>query len=330
MTAVRRQYARLEGFDQVADAAEAWDVDFRLLGNGNGAGGVEAIATARAVVQRNRLGWSLHQRGAAPGGFRTFGVGANRNQCFPWNGHAVEDDWLLSFPMDGTFESVSGDNFHVYTLSFDEELIQDTAQALGLPPPGELLPASGASRPSPESVRGIRSAVRHIVRASREVQVLSSDEQFGLARVIEWNLLGRILNAFADGQPAKRPRARLRDLALQRSTAFIEQAEGRAVTVRELCEVSGASWRTLDYAFKERYGISPKAYLRTRRLNSVRRDLRAVGPGGDTVRNVAGRWGFWHMSQFARDYHKLFGELPSQTLGRQSALRSSTGVQEAV
>jgi hypothetical protein len=38
LTAVHRQYARLEGFDQVADAAEAWDVDFRLLGNGNGNG----------------------------------------------------------------------------------------------------------------------------------------------------------------------------------------------------------------------------------------------------------------------------------------------------
>jgi hypothetical protein len=41
LTAVHRQYARLEGFDQVADAAEAWDVDFRLLGNGNGAGVIE-------------------------------------------------------------------------------------------------------------------------------------------------------------------------------------------------------------------------------------------------------------------------------------------------
>ena len=330
MTAVRRQYARLEGFDQVADAAEAWDVDFRLLGNGSGAGAIEAIATARAVVQRNRFGWSLHQRGAAPGGFRTFGVGADSNQRFPWNGHAVEDEWLLSFPTDGTFESVSGESFHAYTLSFDEELIQDTAQVLGLPPLGDMLPASGASQPSPESVRGIRGALRHIVRASREVQVLSSGEQFGLERVIEWDLLGRILNAFADGQPVKRPGARLRDLALRRSTAFIEESGGRSLTVREVCEASGASWRTLDYAFKERYGISPKAYLRTRRLNAVRRDLRAVGPGGDTVHNVAGRWGFWHMSQFARDYHKLFGELPSQTLGRQSALRSSTGVQEAV
>lgn len=319
MTVVHRQYARLDGFDQVADAAEAWDVDFRLLGNGNGAGVIEAIATARAVVQRNRFGWSLHQRGAAPGGVRTFGVGANSNQRFPWNGQAVEDDWLLAFPMDGAFESVSDETFHAYTLSFDEELIQNTAQVLGLPLPGELLPATGASQPSPGSVRGIRRILRHIVEASREAQVLSSGEHNGLVRVIEWDLLGRILNAFAEGQSVKGPRARLRDLALRRCTAFIEQADGRAVTVRELCEVSGASWRTLDYAFKERYGLAPKAYLRTRRLNAVHSELRDILHKHETIADVASRWGFWHMSQFAADYRKLFGELPSETLrGEQS------------
>jgi len=29
---------------------------------------------------------------------------------------------------------------------------------------------------------------------------------------------------------------------------------------------------------------------------------------------VANAWGFWHMGQFARDYRRLFGELPSDTL----------------
>ncbi|MCX2981139.1 hypothetical protein EYC98_09710 [Halieaceae bacterium IMCC14734] len=28
--------------------------------------------------------------------------------------------------------------------------------------------------------------------------------------------------------------------------------------------------------------------------------------------------GYWHMSQFALDYHRLFGELPSFTLRRSS------------
>ncbi len=65
--------------------------------------------------------------------------------------------------------------------------------------------------------------------------------------------------------------------------------------------MAGVSWRTFDYAFKERYGVSPKAFLKARRLNAVRQELRDSNSAG-TVRKVASRWGFWHMSQFARDW----------------------------
>jgi AraC family ethanolamine operon transcriptional activator len=32
------------------------------------------------------------------------------------------------------------------------------------------------------------------------------------------------------------------------------------------------------------------------------------------VNETAQSWGFFHLGQFAADYSKLFGELPSQTL----------------
>jgi AraC family ethanolamine operon transcriptional activator len=32
------------------------------------------------------------------------------------------------------------------------------------------------------------------------------------------------------------------------------------------------------------------------------------------VQDVAAAWGFWHLSQFATDYRKLFGTRPSDTL----------------
>jgi AraC family ethanolamine operon transcriptional activator len=31
------------------------------------------------------------------------------------------------------------------------------------------------------------------------------------------------------------------------------------------------------------------------------------------VHEIARRWGFWHIGEFAADYRRLFGELPSQT-----------------
>ena len=51
------------------------------------------------------------------------------------------------------------------------------------------------------------------------------------------------------------------------------------------------------------------------RLNGVRRDLKSRAHEACVkVQDVAARWGFWHLSEFSRDYSAQFGELPSQTL----------------
>jgi AraC-like DNA-binding protein len=78
--------------------------------------------------------------------------------------------------------------------------------------------------------------------------------------------------------------------------------------------IGGASERLLRYAFLERFGVSPKAYLLAVRLNGVRKELRAADPVC-TVIDVANIWGFWHMGQFAADYRRLFGNFPSKRLG---------------
>jgi AraC family ethanolamine operon transcriptional activator len=92
------------------------------------------------------------------------------------------------------------------------------------------------------------------------------------------------------------------------------------VGVPELCREFQISRRTLQYAFELVLGISPHTYLRMLRLNGVRRDLLKKGSTGLSVQNVAADWGFWHMSQFAKDYRSFFNELPSVTLKRRTGL----------
>jgi AraC family ethanolamine operon transcriptional activator len=60
--------------------------------------------------------------------------------------------------------------------------------------------------------------------------------------------------------------------------------------------------------------MAPAIYLRTIRLNGARRDLCNASRESRSVQDVAAAWGFWHLSQFATDYRKLFGMRPSDTL----------------
>jgi AraC family ethanolamine operon transcriptional activator len=87
-----------------------------------------------------------------------------------------------------------------------------------------------------------------------------------------------------------------------------------AVTVPDLCRQFHISRRTLHNSFCEVLDISPAAYLRSVRLNSVRRELKNPASVYRNVQDAAAAWGFWHLSQFASDYKHLFGELPSAAL----------------
>ncbi|MDQ7776867.1 MAG: helix-turn-helix transcriptional regulator [Paracoccus aminovorans] len=79
----------------------------------------------------------------------------------------------------------------------------------------------------------------------------------------------------------------------------------------------GISRRYLQTCFQESAGMTATELLRAERLNQVRGRLIAGRQSARPVSigDVAADYGFWHLSRFAGDYRKLFGELPSQTLG---------------
>jgi transcriptional regulator GlxA family with amidase domain len=102
--------------------------------------------------------------------------------------------------------------------------------------------------------------------------------------------------------------------ALRRAEDYIEANLGAPITVQELCAETDVSERTLDYAFRDRFGLGPMAYYKARRLNAARHELKRTDSAESAVHQVAARWGFWHTGAFAADYRRQFGELPSETL----------------
>jgi AraC family ethanolamine operon transcriptional activator len=315
--------AELPDFDSIADMGTGlgWEIDFRLLGSGKGTGRVEAIATGRTLIQRNRLGWHLHQRGASPSGSRTFGIAESTAVPIGWLGRRLVGPWMISFPSSAGFESVSHPSFDAWSVSFDDSLLTETASALGVPEAALLTPGGTFEIGTP-ALNPIRTALRHISAVTGSDPTPAQRRR--LLQAIETDLLTAILSTLAGARPTRTPRVRLRDRALRRCVEFVEESGLPHVTVRELCEVSGVSERTLEYAFREHFRVTPSAYLQIRRLNRVRSELRDTEAAPGVIAEIAGRWGFWHMGDFARYYSRLFGKLPSETLrtgrGRTAAL----------
>ena len=97
---------------------------------------------------------------------------------------------------------------------------------------------------------------------------------------------------------------------------YLESHLGNTVRIDELCSAVGTNLHTLERAFLEVHGISPKKFLTLRRLARARKDLMRGGPQAGSVTDIAMKWWFFHLSRFAAEYKAVFQESPSETLSR--------------
>lgn len=142
-----------------------------------------------------------------------------------------------------------------------------------------------------------------------------SYQSLASARSLEEDILSRLANAIRRSCNANKtiPDSK-RQQALERALEFLRETDITNITIPELSDASGASLRTLEYAFRHRFNTTPLGFLRANRLHAARRALMAACTSDTTVVEIACRFGFYQPGQFTMYYRRRFGELPSRTL----------------
>src|SRR5262245_20351431 len=110
--------------------------------------------------------------------------------------------------------------------------------------------------------------------------------------------------------------------AVTKVLAAISKQTDERFNLADLRRIAGVSERTLNDAFHEQLNLSPARFMKQYRLQGAHQELLRSAGTKVQVREVANKWGFWHMGQFAKDYRATFGELPSETLRRKAAKRA--------
>ena len=105
-----------------------------------------------------------------------------------------------------------------------------------------------------------------------------------------------------------------RSQILKLAVDYIKNTPQDKVSLSQFCSDKDINIRSLQRAFIEQYGIPPKSYAKAYHLNTVYKKLLQSNTKNIRIADIASRHGFWHMSQFAADYRRHFGELPSETL----------------
>jgi AraC family transcriptional regulator, ethanolamine operon transcriptional activator len=248
---------------------------------------VECGGVARGLVT---IGWITHA-GDDPATFKGWQVGEQTISTVPGG-----DDWIIHLPR----------NVRLTGVSVTAEQFRSLTDLPGLS--GTRRYASSLTlKTSHQAIAALQAQLHQLQHGAHR---LACPE---IRAALRSNLLDALSQALEDSTVPERAdltRLTYSDM-VRRSQKFIVENPERPLSVLDLCQELRVSRRTLQKSFLQVTGQTPSAFLRSIRLCGVRRLLRHAP--AMTIGDAAARWGFFHLGNFAGDYRRMFGELPSQT-----------------
>lgn len=302
-------------FEQYSLDVKRWDLDFRKFNTGDFRGQTTLLDVGNIQIGKTQLKGTIQQNGLTPKGYRSFVIPANSEQSFIWLNRKVSNNNILIFPKSCDLDAVSYNNFSVFVISIEENYLQHLIAENQLKNLNTTLDFS-------EKVITINQAFSNYLQSSLQSLfnklLLNNDiinTQSTLFQIREkipvmlLNFLNK--NNFTSSITLNRKR----DLALKKSIDYINSNNLKNISLSKLQEITSASQRTIEYAFLERFGVTPKNYLTNIKLHEVKHILQNPS-NRELISKVANEFGFNHMGQFSADYKNFFGELPSETIFR--------------
>ena len=313
--------ARATDVDEFLNAVRGYQFGLLQLDRGSFVGELIQLQLGAVLLTGAHFARAVVHSGEPPAGKITFAVRMSPTPAL-WQGRQFGLHELIMGEPGAEIDLVSQADYSTATASFPPKLVEETAERFGWTLP---------SRASTSNLVGIRNEQGRALRAGfhklfheavkgpfdRRAAAWALSKQEDLLRV----LLQCTFNDLIVLKPGHSgERARVLKVAL----AAIRDDPEDILAVGDLCRIAKASERTMHYAFTERFGIPPAHYMKVHRLNGARNDLCLEPPV--KVSDAANKWGFWHLGQFANDYEKLFGELPSDTLRRRHGCIADLGL----
>lgn len=223
--------------------------------------------------------------------------------------HGRRGDILLMPP--GPLQLVSCASQVLVTLS--PRQIEAAALAMG---GSQARPAHHWTRFAPQLIHGMQEgAMIHTLLALLDLHCTSTPSlihTLGLDAVIHRSVALLLDPTLLQSQPTDlmRCRARAGRSDLDHLTDYIRTNLHKPLRLSELEQQSHYSRRALQYAFKDRFGMSPKQWIRDQRLDAALAALEEQDHEV-SIKAIALACGYSHLGLFSSDFKKRFGMTPS-------------------
>ena len=294
-----------------AATVQQWSQDYSQLSGGAAESSLTQLTTERCHIFLEQINQRVVQNGVAPRGRMCFALPINVPGSVRMQGRDVDDSSLffLSGGEEFMFHMPTGMQLLSVTFERDmfEQALTHTAAAKDI---GALL------RQPVIRVPHKRFADTRQRLLAMFTQALSSETSAGAwEQAFEEAVLDELLQLMTDPACDKQQRSpsSTRSFIVEKCHRLVAAQMTHAPSVSDLCEQLQISRRTLQNSFHAVAETTPLNYLRSVRLNGVRRTLMSTQAAQLSIGDAAAQWGFYHLSHFAADYFQLFAELPSQT-----------------
>jgi AraC family ethanolamine operon transcriptional activator len=294
--------------DVFARTVWGWELNFRQLDRIAFHTEVRQVSTETVLVSRGRFASALEQRGGSPAETWTFALLDPSSPGIVWRGQRVAVDKLMIYPPGSEIDAVSPRGFDVLTISVSMASFSEWDSIFRMADKPSIRPLCVAARIEPRTLRMIRISANALIDTPASERLVRRN----IIRELNDLLCIALQGAIADWP---KPSLEKKNRLIRKVNSYIDDRIDEPITLVDLCRAANASPRTLQRLYKERFGLSPKAYLKIRRLNGVKQAIQKSRDRKiEKISDLANIWGFWHMGQFAADYKRFFGELPSHTL----------------
>ena len=286
-----------------------WHGRFEQLTSGRFQGTVQVVLGSLVRIFSTEANQRMFFRGHDTGGLISFcPVTDSAADCI-WQGRRYDQGQLAVKRSGAEVDLFSSRGVSALTLELKPEVLLDSIRAI-LSTKAALL-AEGWTSYSipPDAFRELtRQFDNFLQRALADPSLVGSAEGHRL----EQECVRAVVASLFAGTSLPRAPLPVRLEFVRRTEELMRSRLGDPIGAIDLCREIGVNDRTLRLAFRERYGVGPMTYFRFLRLNAVRHRLRTDPQVA--IADAARDCGFHHLGNFASDYRRLFGLLPSETV----------------
>jgi AraC family ethanolamine operon transcriptional activator len=299
--------------DELAACLRDWNQIYEQLAPGRFEGRFVECRLQDIQVFRERTNQPLYEAGLVRPGWHVVGVPVHLGGDGHCGGRPIRADGIVSMRGGDELDCRAPAEFDIVAASIPQQLLHDHAREVEHCEFDHAKPHSTVIAADPALTQSLRTLLLSVldVAAHAPAQL----RQPAPRRSLQQRLLATVVRTLAHPPGAASdppPSASARHALVGRAQAYMRAHVDEPLSIEDLCRALQVSRRTLQYSFQDVLQVNPVRYLRALRLNGVRRTLKLAQPQA-SVHDIAARWGFWHMSRFADDYRRMFGELPSQT-----------------